>query len=64
MITKVKKYFSFYGMMATSSDIQTAKLYSIVEQLSKLMIPNIIKRLLVNMFRAIQNQTILKPNNI
>lgn len=42
MISKAKKYFSFFGMMATTVDMQMHALYSMIHQLAQI-IPNIEK---------------------
>ena len=46
MISKAKRYFSFFGMMASSSDMKMAKLYSQIGTLDR-VVDNIINLLLI-----------------
>ena len=38
MISKTKKYFSFFGMMATAVDIKINALFSVIDQLLQLIV--------------------------
>ncbi|MEA1913728.1 MAG: hypothetical protein U9N30_00290 [Campylobacterota bacterium] len=54
MISKAKKYFSFFGMMANAVDMQINALYSLMHQL-KISTPRIEKLTQTVVLRPVQN---------
>lgn len=59
MITKARKYFSFFGMMATASDMKTKALYSLIGQLETIM-PQINRFKHLVVLKPVQTKTIQK----